>query len=233
MIHQLKKMFSGWKAFELIWLSLFSAVAILLTIIWKDNVFGLIVFLTGVLCVVLTAKGNIWSFLYGLVNTLGYAWLAYKNNLFGEMGLNLFFFLPMNFIGFYMWKKHLAESSEVEMLKMSSKGVALTLLVSALGIGLLGYALSLIAGQNTPYIDATTNILSIMATLLTAKRFREQWLLYIVLNVFTVIMWSIRTVNGSPDGPLMIVMWSAYLINAFYGYYNWTQGAKLQEKAQS
>jgi nicotinamide mononucleotide transporter len=89
----------------------------------------------------------------------------------------------------------------------------------------LGFGLSFIPEQNTAYIDAATNILSVAATILMMMRFREQWVCYIVLNVLTIIMWSIRAANGSPDGLLMIVMWSAYLINAVYGFYNWTKGA--------
>jgi nicotinamide mononucleotide transporter len=58
------------------------------------------------------------------------------------------------------------------------------------------------------------------------RRFKEQWLVYIVLNLFTVLLWVIRTVEGSGEGLLMIVMWSAYLVNAVYGYYNWNKGVK-------
>lgn len=223
----------GWNIFELMWLGVFSIIAIMLTVIWKDTLFGFAVFITGVLCVVLTAKGSIWSYLYGLFNTLGYAYVAYSNNLFGEMGLNLFFFLPMNIVGFIMWKKHMTYEMGLEMKKMKLKGLIITILVCIICIIAMGYGLSQIKGQNNPYIDATTNVFSIVATILMVRRFREQWLMYIILNVFTIIMWSIRTASGSEDGLMMIVMWSAYLINAFYGYYNWSKGANafLQKEA--
>lgn len=225
-----ERILKGWTLFELLWLGLFSAIAIFLTIVWQDTVFGLAVFITGVLCVVLTAKGNIWSYFFGFFNTLGYAYLAYSNNLFGEMGLNLLYFLPMNIVGFILWKKHMTKDKQLKMRKMKLSGLLLTLGICISGIVGMGFLLSLIATQNTPYIDATTNILSIVATILTARRFKEQWLLYIVLNIFTIIMWSIRTINGSSDGLLMIVMWSAYLINAFYGYYNWSKGAEKNKE---
>jgi nicotinamide mononucleotide transporter len=226
------RLLKNWNTFELAWLGLFMAVAIVLTIIWQDTVFGLLVFITGVFCVVLTAKGSIWSYAFGLFNTLGYAYLAYTNNLFGEVGLNLLFFLPMNFVGFFLWKKNMQSKTNVRMKKMTAKSLIITVVTCVISIAVVGFLLSLIKTQNTPYLDATTNVLSVIATILTARRFREQWLLYIVLNVFTIIMWSIRTVNGSPDGVLMIVMWSAYLVNAFYGYYNWTKGAKQVEKLE-
>lgn len=214
----------NWKSFEIIWLALFSLTAIVLTTLWQDSILGFSVFLTGVLCVVLAAKGNIWTYAFGTYNTLGYAYIAFTNGLYGEMGLNLLFFLPMNVIGFIMWRKHMRDG-QVEMRKLTPIRFTLVALGSVACTFAMGFVLSLISGQNTPYIDATTNVLSIIATILMVRRYREQWLLYVVLNIFTIVMWTIRTVNGSSDGIMMIVMWSAYLVNAVYGFIVWSRGA--------
>lgn len=213
----------NWNLYEIIWLVVFSVVAIVITVIAKDTWFGFSVFITGVLCVILAAKGDIWTYLFGTYNTFAYAYLAYTNGLLGEMGLNLFFFAPMNIIGFIMWKKRM-NGNTVEMRGMKIKGFILTTVSCILGSLAIGFGLSLIPTQNTPYIDATTNVLSIVATFLMVWRYKEQWLVYIALNLFTILMWIIRVLNGSPDGAMMIVMWSAYLVNSVYGYYNWSKG---------
>ncbi|GGH30417.1 nicotinamide mononucleotide transporter [Paenibacillus segetis] len=211
--------------FEIAWLVLFTSIAIGFTVISKDSLLGFTVFITGVLCVVLTAKGKLMSYVFGMYNTVGYAYLAYVNGLFGEVMLNLLFFVPMNVIGFYMWKNNL-QGGKLSMRQMKLKGLLQVGVVCVLGCLLLGFGLSFIPGQNSPYIDATTTVLSIVATLLMVRRFKEQWLIYIVLNMFTVLLWVIRMIEGSGEGLLMIVMWSAYLVNAIYGYYNWNKGAK-------
>ncbi|WP_058302004.1 nicotinamide riboside transporter PnuC [Gorillibacterium timonense] len=221
----MKTAFRGWSLYELLWLGLFSGVAVTLTVIMKDTVFGFTVFLTGVLCVVLAAKGNLWTYIFGMYNTFGYAYLAYTNGLFGELMLNLLFFVPMNVVGFVMWKKHLHED-KLEMRQMKRTGLFAVAVICLLGSLALGFGLSFIPSQNSPYIDAITTVLSIVATILMVRRYKEQWLVYIVLNMFTVLLWVIRTIHGSPDGLLMIVMWSAYLINAIYGYWTWNRGAK-------
>lgn len=215
----------GWNTYELCWLFIFIAIGTYLSVIWKSNLFGLSVFISGVLCVVLAAKGSIWTYIFGMYNTFGYAYISYTNGLFGEMGLNLFFFAPTNIIGIFMWKNKLQENIVI-MRELANKYKAIIGLVCIIGIIITGFLLSLIKGQNTPYIDATTNTLSIIATFLMMWRYKEQWILYIVLNIFTIIMWSIRMANGSPEALLMIVMWSSYLVNAFYGYYNWSKGVK-------
>lgn len=221
----MNKSWGGWNLFELAWLVMFTSIAVLFTVISKDSFFGFTVFITGVLCVVLAAKGSLMSYVFGMYNTVGYAYLAYINGLFGEVMLNLLFFVPMNVVGFYMWKNH-RNNGKLSMRQMEPKGLLLVGAVCVLGSLMLGFGLSFIPGQNSPYIDAITTVLSIVATLLMVRRFKEQWLVYIVLNMFTVLLWVIRMLEGSGEGLLMIVMWSAYLVNAVYGYYNWNKGAK-------
>lgn len=221
----MKKVTGRWSGFEVVWLVLFTLLAVSFTIVSKDSFFGFTVFITGVLCVVLTAKGKLMSYVFGMYNTFGYAYLAYINGLFGEVMLNLLFFVPMNAIGFYMWKRNM-QSGKLSMRQMESKGMLLTVAVCISGSLLLGFGLSFIPAQNSPYIDSITTVLSVVATILTVRRLKEQWLVYIVLNLFTVLLWAIRTLEGSGEGLLMIVMWSAYLINAVYGYYNWNKGVK-------
>ncbi|MEK5478620.1 nicotinamide riboside transporter PnuC [Paenibacillus sp. FSL R5-0407] len=221
----MKKMAGSWNLFEITWLVLFTSIAVGFTFISKDSLFGFTVFITGVLCVVLAAKGNLMSYVFGMYNTFGYAYLAYINGLFGEVMLNLLFFVPMNVIGFYMWKNN-RQDGKLAMRQMELKGLLLVGVVCVSGCLLLGFGLSFIPGQNSPYIDAITTVLSVVATFLMVRRFKEQWLVYIVLNLFTVLLWVIRMVEGSGGGLLMIVMWSAYLVNAGYGYYNWNKGAK-------
>jgi nicotinamide mononucleotide transporter len=222
----------NWNLYEVIWLVLFSTVAFMMTIVTKDNWFGFSVFITGVLCVVLAAKGNILTYVFGMYNTFAYAYLAYRNGLLGEMGLNLFFFAPMNIIGFIMWKKRM-NGDTVAMRDMNISGLILTAVICVFGSLAMGFGLSLIPTQNTPYIDAITNVLSIVATFLMVWRFKEQWLVYIILNMFTILMWSFRTINGNSAGIMMIVMWSAYLVNAVYGYYNWSKGVGQSQEASA
>ncbi len=221
-----KKLFKDWNLWEIAWLSTFSALSLVLSALFDETPIGFLAFLTGVLCVVLTAKGSIWSFVYGTVNVLLYAYISRRNGLFGEMGLNLFFFLPTGIAGFLLWKRNIRKSGHLVMKRLSLLANIGLAVLCAVSIAAMGYSLSKIRGQNTPYVDATTNVLSIIATILTLARFREQWALYIVLDVFTVLMWAIRLANGSPDGLLMTVMWSAYLVNAVYGYWNWSRGSR-------
>lgn len=220
----------AWRPFELVWMFLFLGVGTVVTLVTEDSLLSYVILITGILCVLLAAKGNLWNYLFGTLNSVGYAFVSFTNGLYGDMGLNVLFFLPTNVIGFFMWKSHL-ESASVEMRGLRVLHQILVALACAAAIGALGFGLSQIKTQNTPYLDATSTILSIAATLLMMWRYKEQWLLYIVLNAVTIVMWGIRLAHGSPEGLMMILMWTAFLANAVYGYINWSKGALRQRRA--
>jgi nicotinamide mononucleotide transporter len=222
----------NWSMYELVWVFVFVGAGTVVTIVTKDSLLNYAILVTGILCVILAAKGNIWNYAFGLVNSLGYAYVSYLNGLYGDMCLNVLFFVPTSIIGFFMWQKHLARDS-VEMRGLKLYQLVYVLMVCAVSIGVLGFALSQINTQNTPYMDATSTVLSIIATLLMMWRYKEQWILYIVLNVVTIAMWVIRLLNGSADGTIMILMWTAFLVNAVYGYVNWKRGSVVIFKPEA
>lgn len=221
----MKNILKSWKPFEIIWLLLFSLLGAIIAIISKDNWLNFLVLVSGILCVVLAAKGSIWNYVIGTLNTVAYAYVAYTNGLFGELGLYILFFFPMNVVGYFMWKNHV-KNDIVDMKTLNIRSILIVFLITVLGCVFLGYFLSTIQNQNNPYLDGMSTVISIIATILMILRYKEQWLLYIILNIITVIIWVIRTLDGSESGIMMIAMWSAFLINAVYGYYNWNRGSK-------
>ncbi|MCB9655354.1 MAG: nicotinamide mononucleotide transporter [Deltaproteobacteria bacterium] len=63
----------------------------------------------------------------------------------------------------------------------------------------LGWLLQMNPSQNTPFVDAATNVLSVIATLLMMGRYKEQWALYILLNVLSIGMWWQRYAAGGEN----------------------------------
>ena len=79
-----------------------------LSLYWKDTFIGIVsATTTGVICVILTADGKRSSYVWGLINCVTYAYVSYLNGLYGETMLNLIYYVPIQFIGFYAWSKNL------------------------------------------------------------------------------------------------------------------------------
>jgi nicotinamide mononucleotide transporter len=214
-----------------IWLISLVVAGSALSAVLATTVFDMSVSLSGILCVGLIAIGRREGYLIGLYNSLAYSVLAYGNGLYGEVYLNLLFFVPTGVVGYVMWRRHTMKDKTVVMRQLGWTQriiVAVICVASTVGLGAL---LGLNSNQNTPFVDATTNILSFVATFLMMWRYKEQWLLYILLNVVSIIMWILRVRAGGEAGGLMVLMWSMFLLNAMFGCWRWHTGAKAQINA--
>ena len=178
-----------------------------------------IVAISGIFCVVLCAKGKRSQYFFGFFNILGYVIIAWIHKYYGEVMLNAIYYLPLQFIGYYLWSKNANEEDEVKGKKLNIKYSIILLILTGLGIILYQFLLNRLGGTH-PLLDSASTVISITANLLMVLRYREQWLLWIVIDIITVIMW------WHVADYIMVTMWAVYLVNAFYGYYNWSKIAK-------
>jgi len=213
-----------------VWLAFLVVTGSVLSAYLAASIFDATVLLSGILCVGLIAIGRREGYLFGLYNSFAYSLLAYGNGLYGEVYLNLLFFVPTGVIGYVMWHRHMNRNKTVEMRQLGWWHRLIVLVICiACTIG-LGFLLGMNPHQNTPFIDAATNVLSVVATFLMMWRYKEQWLLYILLNIVTIGMWFLRFRAGGAAGDLMILMWSLFLLNALFGYWRWHMGTKRSEE---
>ena len=195
---------------------------------------GSVAGITGVLCVVLVAKGSIWNYAFGLVNVSLYAWISYKAALYGDAGLNALYYLPMQFIGWWQWRKRGAAMSQAEVVGDGVQVKARRLdvlqrIYLALGcfaaVTLVGFVLKYL-GDPQPFKDSATTVLSIVAQALMALAFMEQWALWIITNVISVVMWGVCVVRGEAHAGVMVIMWVFYLLNSINGLRVWLKLSK-------
>lgn len=195
---------------------------------------GSVAGITGVLCVVLVAKGSIWNYAFGLVNVSLYAWISYKAALYGDAGLNALYYLPMQFIGWWQWRKRGAAMSQAEAVGNGVQVKArrfdiLQRIYLALGcfaaVTLMGFVLKYL-GDPQPFKDSATTVLSIVAQALMALAFMEQWALWIITNVISVVMWGVCVVRGEAHAGVMVIMWVFYLLNSINGLRVWLKLSK-------
>lgn len=198
------------------------------------DVIGSLAGITGVLCVVLVAKGSIWNYLFGLVNVSLYAYISYKASLYGDAVLNALYYVPMQFIGYWQWRKRGAAVSQAEA---DGKGVQVKARRFTWGQRILlalGCTAAVVAGgfilrhfgDPQPFKDSTTTILSIVAQALMALAFMEQWALWIITNIVSVAMWAVCVARGEAHAGVMVIMWIFYLLNSINGLRVWLRLSK-------
>lgn len=195
---------------------------------------GSIASIAGVLCVVLVAKGSIWNYLFGVINVSMYAYISYKASLYGDAALNALYYVPMQFIGWWQWRKRGAamtdseaggQGVQVKARRFSWHQRMLLALGCAAAVVVCGYVLRHF-GDPQPFKDSATTVLSIVAQALMALAFMEQWILWIITNIISVAMWCICVARGEAHAAVMVIMWVFYLLNSLNGFRVWLRLSK-------
>ncbi|MBF0785320.1 nicotinamide riboside transporter PnuC [Muribacter muris] len=219
--HQIRQeLFGGWQPFEVVWLLLFIAAQIVVYYFYPDSLLAMIAGISGIICNVFISKGKISNYVFGLIFAYSYFYVSLGANYLGEMNTTLYVYIPAQFIGYFLWKQNMQQDKSSEAVITKSLSVKGWLgLVAFIAIGTLLFVQALnAAGGSSTGLDGLTTIIVVSAQVLMLLRYREQWILWIVLNILSIALWA--------ENPSMYVMYSAYLLNAIYGYYNWT---KLQK----
>lgn len=229
-------MFKNWNWFERILLVLNVGFGIYFlvsggTYDWLSWL-GFVASVSNTLCVILTAKKKVINFAWGVLGTVSYGIVAFMFANTGEWMLNLLYYLPTNLIAWVMWYKHSEDKISVKSRAMTGKQIAITAGISIVAIAAYAGFLTLPAVQMFLYhqvsnftywkylIDSFNVVASIVGMILLINQFREQWLVWIAVDVMTIVLWCF-TFN-----PTMILMWATMLANATYGYIKWLERGK-------
>lgn len=229
-IRFLIEQFRGWRTTEVLWLAFSISSIIALSVHWGDTAIGMTAAVTGMMYTVLAGKGKPSCFLFGLVNTPLYAWIAFNAGYYGDLSLNIYYFIMM-FPGLAAWLRHRSSVAETGIVRtrLSNKGRLQLFAMCIIGIMALWGILHLING-NRPFCDAVTNILSIAAMLLTVRRAIEEWILWIVVNAVEVFMWWKAWCAG--EGSIsVLLMWLLFLANGIYLLSLWMRMEKRTASA--
>ena len=189
---------------------------------------GFIVAVTGIINLVLCAKGNLWNYLFGIIYNAIYVYIAWHSKLYADSAIYLLYYLPMQFVGWAQWKKNQnQDSGAVNAVHLTRKTALVLLAVAIVLIPLFAWILSRPAiGDAQPWLDATTTVVSILAMYMMVKAIAEQWYIWVVLDAVQVIKWTVATIRGEEHAALMLVMFAFFLANAVYGLIQWNRLAR-------
>ncbi len=216
--------FSGWKKWEIGWMIFCSLAIIILSLVLKDNLLGIISALTSTWYALWAGKGKVSCYFFGIINSFCYGLISYQYQLFGEVMLNWGYYFPMMFVGLFFWKKHLNQQQEIYKTKLNLKGRLILAAASAAGIIVYAALLKFIGGR-TPGIDSLTTVLSVAAMIMTVKRCAEQWFLWTVVNVASIIMW-LKIFMSEGGAVASLLMWCIALANGIIFYFQWANEVK-------
>lgn len=174
----------------------------------------------GICSVVLGAQGNILTFVFGFAQVATYTYLCCIERFYAEIAINIYYFFTMIY-GVYCWRKRLSDQSlQVQTRRLSHNIFPFIGVIIVLLSVLTGWLLQRYTDDPQPYLDAFTTIPAIAAQILMVMAYREQWYLWLMVDLLALVMW-LRAENYC-----MAAQYAFWCANCVYGYIQWTKSMK-------
>ncbi len=189
-------------------------------VFFKDSIAALISAFFGITYTILAGKGRPYCYLFGLMGSGFYVYLAFRNALWGNLILYAAYYIPMQILGFFRWQKHL-KSNKSEIIKISLKqSERIRFMFISFLFTILTIIILIFTGDKSPFIDGITTVFSVAGMYLTVRRAIEQWVVWILVNGLSAVMWFKIAIGGEKVYST-VLMWSVYFVLAIYFYICW------------
>jgi nicotinamide mononucleotide transporter len=219
----------NWKMFDYIFLFGLLGVQLLMTPFMIDsgmtvgwNIFVLTASFLGTLATIICAKGKMSYYIWGFIQTIMFLILNLELKLWVESAEQLYYLITM-VIGVFVWKKNLNKNTaEIKAKKFTLAKFIFTILGLVVASVVI-YNIDIALGGAAPLLDTLSLSIAIVANLLCTMCYKEQWILWFVLDVIQTILYFVI------GQPMMAIMYIAWTINCIYGWYNWNKQQKVGE----
>ena len=220
-----RQLFTKWKKFEITYVSILILLQLVVYAIVPDSPIGMVSGVAGVLCLVYGMKGRKISFLFGIVQCLAMTYIAWISHAYGSFAMDIIYVISQP-IGWFMWGQN-------EATRSFEPGTKRKIFAGAFAAWIVGWiVLSMLEGQ-LPYFDSINFVVSLIAQLLYILKYKENWSLWIVVNIANLTYWSLLTVQmlmcdnqiGTLGANLsQVALQVALLFNSVYANKVWASG---------
>lgn len=186
-----------------------------------DRIVEAAVVLFSLLYVGLIAFNHRSGWWYGIVASLLSVWLFIEVNLLAE-SLLYAFYVVMGLYGYFHWK-YGANSRDELSISTRPIGFHLVAIVVSITLTVAVAQILKIIGSSQIYADAATTVLSFLATWMVAQRILENWIYWIVIDAFSVWLYSTRGLL------VYAILMGVYSIIAIFGFYIWLKTYRQQQ----
>jgi nicotinamide mononucleotide transporter len=185
------------------------------------NVIELVGAVTGLLCVWLAARQQVWTWPIALISVICYFVFFYQIRLYADMWLQLFFF-GSNLYGWYEWLYGGKNHSELPVTRLNLVQIGLVLLIGIGASGLMGLYFSSFTNASYPLLDSVLAAFSILAQILLTRKKIENWVIWFVVDIAYVgLYWQ-------KEAYITSGLYFIFLIIAVQGFREWKVSLQLK-----
>ncbi|NNS06244.1 nicotinamide riboside transporter PnuC [Erwinia sp. JH02] len=200
--------------------------------------------IAGLLCIWLASLEKIANYAFGLINVTLFAVIFFQIQLYASLLLQLFFFVA-NIYGWYAWSRQTSDNQQalkirwLPLPKLLGWGAVIVVAIALMTryidpvfAFLTHTAVSLMQGLGMnvvmpqlqpdafPFWDSCMMVLSIVAMVLMTRKYVENWLLWVIINVISVMIFARQGVYA------MALEYAVLTLIALNGSWLWVKSAR-------
>ena len=175
--------------------------------------------IASLICVWLNTRQNVWGWFWAIISSGIYAVIFWQSNLKSDAELQIVF-IALSLYGFYKWKFNEGEKATLFVSRIPFKLSLICLLFLGVFTVASGYLHSRYLGASLPYLDAGLTAISLVATWMTARKYLENWLLWIGANICYVGMYIYKGLNGTS------ILYIFLIALALKGFMDWKRSMR-------
>ncbi|EOX8525582.1 nicotinamide riboside transporter PnuC [Salmonella bongori] len=174
--------------------------------------------IAGLLCIGLASLEKISNYFFGLVNVILFAIIFFQIQLYASLLLQLFFFAA-NIYGWYAWSRQTNDNETELRIRWLPLPKAIAWLATCIiAIGLMTFyidpvfaflthvavtimqmpglqvTMPILQPDAFPFWDSCMMVLSIVAMILMTRKYVENWLLWVIINLISVVVFALQGV---------------------------------------
>ncbi|MBR6541025.1 MAG: nicotinamide mononucleotide transporter [Bacteroidales bacterium] len=177
--------------------------------------------IVGLVYLYLEYKASIHLWIAGIIMPAIYIFIYWDAGLYADFGINVYYLLAALY-GWFLWKygnknkcSEASNGNELPISKIPKRLIFPSILVFVLTFILILYILISFTDSNVPYLDSYTTALSIVGMWMLARKFIEQWWVWIVVDLVSAGLYVYKELY------LTSGLYALYAVIAFFGYLNW------------
>lgn len=178
----------------------------------------------GVINISLLIFRSVWNYPFGIAMVSLYIFVFYEERLYAEAALQVFFILAQLW-GWRLWLKVGGEDNRVPVrwLDWLSRGVWF-MVTAAVSVN-LGWAMHAFTNAVLPYADAGIAGASVAAQILLAYRRIENWLIWIAIDVASILLYIDRGLYPTAG------LYGGFLVLSLIGLKEWIEAERRARPA--
>ena len=176
----------------------------------------------GLTYLFLEYKANVWLWPVGILMSLFYVIIYVSGKFYADAALQVYY-IGANVYGLMVWTfsrrheiKDTKQDSEKVKICNTPKRLWLPLTLVSIGLWMLIFwVLRNFTDSPVPIGDAFTTALSIVAMWMLSRKYIEQWLLWVAVNVVCVALYFWKGLYPTA------ILYFVYVVVAVLGYFRW------------